>query len=522
MSEDRPGRLADRIGRLSTGVKMLLIISLGLLPLGLITILASIDSARANGARRAEQTNQRLERNARQLHNLVVRTAGAIDMANAAIALAPAGSGVCRSALERLVRNQIVPGRYALYANGRPRCATADYLPVPLAGPRHERLLVAISPDSSALRFAAYDAAGQVEGTGEFSRASLAALTTVGGTRVDFDQDLVQHGRAIALHSKLRSGPLDRVLTAAMPVARGLELRMRVNAVPISAVDVLLILLPVLMWIAAAIIGWLIIDRLLLLPLASLQQVVSGYRPDSGPLDIRAVRTPAREIGALGLAFSDTTRMLARHEADLEAALDRQTKLVREVHHRVKNNLQVVASLLNLHARGAASDEVAAAYASIQRRVDALAVVHRNHYAGLEDSRGVALRPIIAELTANLRATAPATAAEMAIRIDIDPVQVTQDVAVSVAFLITEIIEFGMLCDAEAATVSLDAAKPGSALLAVDSDSLRDNVDCDPDLFERFDRIVTGLSRQLRTTLERDPDKGRYALEIGTVGSNEA
>ena len=48
-------------------------------------------------------------------------------------------------------------------------------------------------------------------------------------------------------------------------------------------------------------------------------------------------------------------------------------------------------------------------------RVDALAVVHRNHYAELEANRGVALKPLLSELGANLRATAPASAAAMQI-----------------------------------------------------------------------------------------------------------
>src|SRR3546814_11954106 len=51
-------------------------------------------------------------------------------------------------------------------------------------------------------------------------------------------------------------------------------------------------------------------------------------------------------------------------------------------------NLQVISSLINFHARGARTAEVVTAYASIQRRVDALAVVHRNHFAEMEENRG--------------------------------------------------------------------------------------------------------------------------------------
>jgi two-component sensor histidine kinase len=248
-----------------------------------------------------------------------------------------------------------------------------------------------------------------------------------------------------------------------------------------------------------------------------MQRAVAGYRPGDRALDLPSLRSPAREIGELGHAFDEVTRTVARHEADLEAAVERQTRLVREVHHRVKNNLQVVASLLNLHARGARSDDVAAAYASIQRRVDALAVVHRNHYAELEENRGVALRSLISELAANLRATAPAPASQMQIRLDIEPFYVTQDVAVSVAFLVTELVEFGMFCGAGWVAITLEGEGPRAAVLAVESDSLAGNVDCDPALFERFDRIVTGLSRQLRSTLERDLERGLYSVRITVV-----
>src|SRR3954470_24547795 len=126
-------------------------------------------------------------------------------------------------------------------------------------------------------------------------------------------------------------------------------------------------------------------------------------------------------------------------------ALEGQRRLVREVHNRVKNNLQVVSSLLNIHGRSAETSDARAAYAGISRRVGALSIVHRNHFAEIEENRGIALRPLLTELAAELRAGAPETARGLTIDLELDTVHTMQDAAVAVAFLITEIVEFSML-----------------------------------------------------------------------------
>jgi two-component sensor histidine kinase len=287
-------------------------------------------------------------------------------------------------------------------------------------------------------------------------------------------------------------------------------------------VDFLMILLPVLMWLFAAMIGWLVLQRLLLRPLALVRRAVAAYRPGDREIALPRIASPAREIGELGAAFDGVVQTVSRHEAELEAAVERQTRLVREVHHRVKNNLQVVASLLNLHSRSATSEDVSAAYASIQRRVDALAVVHRNHYAELEENRGVGLKPLISELAANLRATAPASASAMAIRLDLAPFYATQDVAVSIAFLVTEIAEYAMLCGGASVAIALeDGETAGTATLIIQSESLRLDTPCEAALSDRFHRIVTGLSRQLRSVIARDEAEGSYTLAIAVVEKAE-
>ena len=112
------------------------------------------------------------------------------------------------------------------------------------------------------------------------ARPALAALTYIPGTSRDFDLDLAQPGRTMALRREYEDGPLIRTFRAVEPVAAGqLQLRIKLGVHRISTVDFLMIVLPVLMWLFAAIIGWLVLQRLLLRPLALVRSAVAAYRP---------------------------------------------------------------------------------------------------------------------------------------------------------------------------------------------------------------------------------------------------
>jgi two-component sensor histidine kinase len=498
---------------------MWIILSLGLLPLGVIAVIASVNNARANRESARNEAQSLLAQHVQRFTLALSRNAFTIRSGRDAILEFGHTEGICQRTLGRLGRYPNVPGRFVIYGRDQTHpCLSPGFTPPAVPAARGEAGRALIMPGGARLEIFLYAPDGTVEGITEYDRQTLAH--TVDDPRVpgDFALELVQGDRVMPLRAMSASNERGTHVAASTAFANNqYALRLRLPMPPLGLSEIFIVATPILMWLWASFIGWIIVQRVLLRPLKRIQNVMSAYKPGDPAVAMPAFNNTAQEIGALGQAFGRVTQTVARHEADLEAAVVRQTRLVREVHHRVKNNLQVVASLLNLHSRGSRNEDVAAAYASIQRRVDALAVVHRNHYAELEENRGVALKSLITELTANLRATAPPTAAGMQIRLDIGALYVTQDVAVSVAFLITEIAEFGMLCGAGLVSVTLDRDGPGFARLSIMIDALAGAPDCDKAFRERFDRIVTGLARQLRSELEREPARGRYSVILAIV-----
>ena len=106
--------------------------------------------------------------------------------------------------------------------------------------------------------------------------------------------------------------------------------------------------------------------------------------------------------------------------------------------------------------------------------------------------------------------------------LDLDTLHANQDVAVSVAFFVTEVVEHAMLCTPDAPVgVSLRQGEtPASARLTLTSASLRDEEDCDGRDVRQFERITTGLSRQLRSPLHKDGEVGVFAIDIAVQAAN--
>ena len=127
---------------------------------------------------------------------------------------------------------------------------------------------------------------------------------------------------------------------------------------------------------------------------------------------------------------------------------------------------------------------------------------------------------MIGELAANIRATAPESAAGMGIVLEIEPLLVNQDVAIAVAFLLTELVELAISVNPAAQVrISIKGSdEPDRATLRVNSPALAENTEMEALLESRYGRVIGGLARQLRTKLHYDPLVGAYEAGIAITG----
>ncbi|MEO3473594.1 sensor histidine kinase [Roseomonas sp. CAU 1739] len=151
-----------------------------------------------------------------------------------------------------------------------------------------------------------------------------------------------------------------------------------------------------------------------------------------------------REVRDLDRALLAAAGALQDREAALTSALHQRDLLMAEIHHRVKNNLQVVASLLSLQADRLRSQAAKVEFAVARDRVQALATLHRHLYLHQTFER-ISLRPFLEELSRQLGdALGAGPESGVDIEIDAKDVEMGSDQAISLALLLTEAVSNAM------------------------------------------------------------------------------
>ena len=171
---------------------------------------------------------------------------------------------------------------------------------------------------------------------------------------------------------------------------------------------------------------------------AKLGRVAGRYSQGQLSARLDLTRAPV-ELRQLGDTLMEMAERIEAREADLHRSLEQKNVLLREIHHRVKNNLQTITSLLNIHARSEPSPGARRALSEVQLRVRTLALVHRHLYE-TDDVRAVDLRQFVGELCQILLESARDADSKVAIGLMVCEMSVDSERAVPIALLITEAV----------------------------------------------------------------------------------
>jgi two-component sensor histidine kinase len=146
---------------------------------------------------------------------------------------------------------------------------------------------------------------------------------------------------------------------------------------PISA-----FLLPILAFALALAAVWWVADRQVVRWIVYLRRIAALYaRGRYSVRPLKAVAAPS-EIRDLAEAFNTMATTISARDATLKENLIAKDDLMREIHHRVKNNLQVISSLLNIQQRLMKDPAAISAIDDTRQRIIALGLIYRTLYEG--------------------------------------------------------------------------------------------------------------------------------------------
>jgi PAS domain S-box-containing protein len=265
--------------------------------------------------------------------------------------------------------------------------------------------------------------------------------------------------------------------------------------------------------------------------MARLRQVVETARQTGEPFEIelRPIRRDGDSRFAMARGFPERDpdgrvvrfygflqdiTTLKRSEADLRGALEEKEVLLREIHHRVKNNMQVISGLLRMHARMSDNAELKSIFEDCRNRVSAMAVIHEALYeAG--DIAQIDFKAYLTKLCRNLSRVYDAPGRGIEVQVDQCHISLSLDQGVAVGMVVSELVSNAFkhafpLGKGGRVTVALANPAPNTAELIVadNGKGLTPEVDI-------FDPSTLGLGLELATDAVRRELGGTISVSSG-------
>ena len=142
-------------------------------------------------------------------------------------------------------------------------------------------------------------------------------------------------------------------------------------------------------------------------------------------------------IGAVAYAIEITDRK--KTELALAKSLEEKKILLKEVHHRVKNNLTIISSLLSMHTDSIESEKDINIFLSCQNRIASMSKMHEQLYQA-EDLRNISMRDYIYSIVQTVHATYQRDGTNIEMNVDIDDIHLDMDSSVPVGLIVNELV----------------------------------------------------------------------------------
>ncbi len=258
--------------------------------------------------------------------------------------------------------------------------------------------------------------------------------------------------------------------------------------------------------------------RLVIFPLRRLTEAVQEWER-SGVFDASVSLAAPQEYRRLAWAFGTATRRLVRREQELRKALEHQKTLLGEIHHRVKNNLQIVASLLSLQGSRIGDDDVRVEFMLARDRVRTLETLHRHLYVEGE-LESLNMSSFLDELSVQLlTAAGHDVQSRVTMHVDAGDVMMAPDQATPIALIVSEVVsnalKFAFPGDRHG-TISISMAREkDSVILVISDDGIGLSASSDKEDREGIGlQLIRGLARQISARLHVEERNGtRFVVE---------
>jgi PAS domain S-box-containing protein len=246
--------------------------------------------------------------------------------------------------------------------------------------------------------------------------------------------------------------------------------------------------------------------------------------PDAGVRHLLTYRFPFEDAAGcrmLGGVSVDITEQV-RSEQALAAALAVKETLLREVHHRVKNNLQIISSLLDMQAELLPDAAQRLVFQESQQRVQAMAMIHER-LCGHDDLDRVDFREYVDAVTRGLFAAHGVDSGRVRLRLELAPVSLELNQAIPCGLILNELVT-------NALKYAFPDERVGEILVVLSSDkedriTLRvadDGVGMPPGPDSKLSLglgIVRVLTKQLGGVVETTPGDGvNFSLKFQRTG----